>query len=465
MVELADSGNFSLGGVLLAILCIYVLGGRILRIYMFGSNGSFMQRHPVVQVVVLGDIGRSPRMRYHAVSLADAGCTVDLIGYSGKSVTLSFFYGLPLIDFTFPPLLQKRIQEVGSSPIDASVSAVFVKRGLYPKNPPALPTLIIARFIAFARQAWLIIDWHNFGYSILGVKLGHRHPVVRFSKWYEKLFGSKAYAHLTVTDRMHKELVTWGVEGKLITFKDRPQAHFQRLSTDRIHKFLLTCRLQDIVKGETLDADTFLGRMDQNGTLLTQDIAGTISLRPDRPRLIVSSTSWTEDEDFSILLRAVEEYEKRAKDDFPNLLFVITGKGPLKSYYEEKISLMRLRKARIITAWLEAHEYPLLLGSADLGISLHTSSSGMDLPMKVVDMFGCGLPVCAVSFECLDELVTDNRNGLIFNTSEELANQLVDLFVTEPERISELRTNVIAEYTEKTWEKQHKDLLSELFNA
>ena len=36
-----------------------------------------------VQVLVLGDIGRSPRMQYHAMSIAKHGGFVQLIGYTG----------------------------------------------------------------------------------------------------------------------------------------------------------------------------------------------------------------------------------------------------------------------------------------------------------------------------------------------------------------------------------------------
>lgn len=37
-----------------------------------------------VCVVVLGDIGRSPRMQYHTLSLSRNGFNVDLIAYKGS---------------------------------------------------------------------------------------------------------------------------------------------------------------------------------------------------------------------------------------------------------------------------------------------------------------------------------------------------------------------------------------------
>ena len=36
------------------------------------------------QILVLGDIGRSPRMQYHAISVSKHGGLVDLIGYKGE---------------------------------------------------------------------------------------------------------------------------------------------------------------------------------------------------------------------------------------------------------------------------------------------------------------------------------------------------------------------------------------------
>lgn len=75
--------------------------------------------------------------------------------------------------------------------------------------------------------------------------------------------------------------------------------------------------------------------------------------------------------------------------------------------------------------WLEADDYPVLLSLCDVGICLHYSSSGLDLPMKVVDMFGAGIPVLAVDYRTLGELVKNDENGLIFKDQVQLADQLI----------------------------------------
>lgn len=57
------------------------------------SNGSDEPKVSV-QVLVLGDIGRSPRMQYHAMSITKNGGRVDLIGYQGTSFTMNSWVGV-----------------------------------------------------------------------------------------------------------------------------------------------------------------------------------------------------------------------------------------------------------------------------------------------------------------------------------------------------------------------------------
>lgn len=168
-------------------------------------------------------------------------------------------------------------------------------------------------------------------------------------------------------------------------------------------------------------------------TLLTVAGEGGSSpcARKDRPAVLFSSTSWTPDEDFGILLDALERVNEVAEASptrYPPFLVIVTGKGPQKAEYEARIRSEPMSRVAVRTLWLEADDYPRIVGCADLGISLHVSTSGLDLPMKVVDMFGAGVPVCAVGFPCLGELVQHGNTGLVFGDSEELASQILRLF-------------------------------------
>lgn len=60
------------------------------------------------------------------------------------------------------------------------------------------------------------------------------------------------------------------------------------------------------------------------------------------------------------------------------------------------------------------------------------------MTLQVVDMFGCGLPVCAASYQCIGELVSHGHNGLLFTCAEELARHLADVLEGFPGKPSQL---------------------------
>jgi hypothetical protein len=86
MIEtLAGPSNFSelsvrRLAVLLAACLLSLPVVLFLLLYVLPLSHSKTKR---IAVLVLGDVGRSPRMQNHAVSLARAGWKVDLIGFKG----------------------------------------------------------------------------------------------------------------------------------------------------------------------------------------------------------------------------------------------------------------------------------------------------------------------------------------------------------------------------------------------
>ena len=331
---------------------------------------------PRVCVVVLGDLARSPRMLNHVDSLLEAGKEVLLIGYGSSPAPPD----LRLVTRSlkpYPSSLQRlpRLVSYALKTIWQALTLLLALPLLSPlshllvQTPPGVPTLPVLWFYCWCKSISLVVDFHNYSHTILAMATGPSHPLVALTKVLEGWVGARASAALCVTKAMAGDLrENWGIEASVL--HDRPPHQFQPLSSSSRSDFLQ--RL----------SSTF------------PDLAPlTSSSTP--PALLVSSTSWTEDEDFGILLSALVMYEERIEAEtdsrkvmnLPDVICVITGKGPQQQHYLEKIKELGLKHVTFLTPWLEAADYPLMLASADLGVCLHTSSSGLDLPMKVSSIF------------------------------------------------------------------------------
>ncbi|XP_076264005.1 ALG1, chitobiosyldiphosphodolichol beta-mannosyltransferase [Rhynchophorus ferrugineus] len=393
-----------------------------------------------VCIVVLGDIGRSPRMQYHSLSLAKNGHKVDILGYGeseplieiklSPSIYYHFMVPVPQVPIKFLNYAFKTVfQAINLLFLLISIRSPHI---LMVQNPPAIPSLIICWLFAKIIGAKFIIDWHNYAHSIMALSLSKKHILVRLTEKCESFIGKKADYNFCVTNEMKDDLlIRWGI--KATTLYDRPPLIFKPISLKDKHEFLI--RL-----GQTYNV-----LLDgPNSTIFTELIDNEVKLKRSRPAFIVSSTSWTEDEDFSILFDSLQEYENEIVNGnlhrLPTLICFITGKGPMKQYYMEKIARQHWKHIQVITPWLDFKDYPLILASADLGVCLHTSSSGLDLPMKVVDMFGCCLPVLAYDFKCLHELVIDGKNGYTFKNSENLSARIISWFENFPINEKNLET-------------------------
>jgi len=349
-----------------------------------------------IAVATLGDLGRSPRMLNHAWAAAEAGHPTTLVGYSDSPLDRATA-DHSRIDVT-------GVRQAGRAPEGSSRLFVMIyslgkgvvlalrlfgalrrtrANAFVVQNPPSLPTLPATWLAARLSGAHWIVDWHNFGYSMLALRLGESSGFVALMRRFEYFFARRADGHLCVSqamaDRLRREA---GLEAAVLYDlpRDRPAAitaEERRRERDRL-------------------------------------AAGASDL------LVVCPTSWTADEDVDLLIDALELRERQGAT--ASLEVVITGKGPRKATGEARIAALSLEKTTIRTAFLSPEDYRGLLRAADVGVSLHCSASGVDLPMKVVDLFCERTPVAAFDYgPVLAEQVEMGVTGWGFRTAEELA--------------------------------------------
>lgn len=366
-----------------------------------------------VSVVVLGDVTRSPRMCWHALALAEAGYRVELIGF---------------VETPLPAELtgneRIRVRSISSAPVPSSqtssgtgigyllgigprllaqqVGLVRALAGSRPaavmlvQNPPSLHVLPVLLVLRRLRGTRLIVDWHNFGWTLLALRLGERSAAVAVAGWLERTLARRADGHLCVSRAMSEWLRSqYSIEAA--PFLDRPPR----------------------IRGDSANRD---GDRESALRALGLEDALIRELLDDRAVLVVSSTSWSVDEDFSLLLDAFRLWSDAADaSDLPRLVVVVSGRGPQRAEFERAVAEISLRRLAVRAVWLDEDDYRAMLSAADLGVCLHRSSSGVDLPMKLADMIGAGLPVCALDYgPCLREALADVGDGFYFRDAPEL---------------------------------------------
>jgi beta-1,4-mannosyltransferase len=387
-------------------------------------------------------------MRYHAHALAANGVDVDLVGLEGTPLPREITDEPRItVHRLATPRLKIRGELTGST---YAVAGLFdamrisfrlwhtLRRLRRPdlvlvQNPPAFPTLAVAWFSLRRRGVRFVVDWHNLGYTLLQLRLGQWHPAVRFARWFERRDARRVDANLCVSRGLAAFLESrFGVKQAHVLY-DRPASAF-----------------------------TAIDRADRER--FRQALFARLGIRASTVGFIVCPTSWTEDEDFDVVIEAVMRLEERIRGweagnsarRFPELVILVTGDGARRAEFERRFAGLPARRIQLRARFLEPEDYPRVVGSADLGLCLHRSSSGLDIPMKIADLFGAGVPVCALDYgACLAERVRHGDNGLLFSNGRQLADVLFDLFETFPadqKALERLRTGA-RKLARPTWEE------------
>lgn len=170
----------------------------------------------VAKVLIFSDIGRSPRMQYHALSLANNGLNVIIIGYlesqplpdilENPNITITKLH--PLVFNKAPQIIQYALKAIWQA--ISLLLTLFITGNcdyLLCQNPPAIPTFPICSFYCLVSRTTFIIDWHNYAYSIMSFSLPPDHWLLKLSRWIEMTFGKASQHNLCVTYAMKEDLL------------------------------------------------------------------------------------------------------------------------------------------------------------------------------------------------------------------------------------------------------------------
>lgn len=391
-----------------------------------GQVQSAMSR-PKALLINLGDFARSPRAANHLRCLKAAGWEVVVI-------TTDFSRDLNPIQSEE----QTRFVLLGGCERSAIAKTVHWGRGLYDSillhgrggeaiwlmAPPIVPAATILK--SWRPRPRLFVDWHNTGSSRMVAKYGIAHPLTLFYRWLENRPWPRNTVHFAVSKALADHLTPRVAPGgRIITLHDLPVA---ATPCKPVSKNMWAQKWGSLLDG----------------------------LNPNA-LWIACPTGWNDEERPEWILERLREFTRALPEKSRPLQIIMTGVGPRRP------SLSRCEgpggRVAALLGWLPLKAYHALLACSDAGLCLHTSTSGLDLPMKLADMRGAQLRACIFRYSgVLNEVYQEPQNGYFFDSPEDLPECLIRL-LSELPAASQAPTQIVETWDE-AWKKQVSPLLS-----
>lgn len=362
-------------------------------------------------------------MLRHAASFAASGWDVDVVGLEGRELPAPLACNRSIGVHRIDALERHRAAGAGGAIVRQAGLALLLAGRLVGlarpdlvlvQNPPALPALAALALPALARRWPLWLDWHNTTAAMVGARLG-RSAASDIAEVVERALVRLATGHLAVSEALAGVLAARGIRARVL--RDTP-------------------------------ASAIAPRPRAGGS--------------DELRL-VAPMSWGPDDDPRLLLDALERLDAMSEPRPRRIDVVITGDGPGRSAFEEELGRRRFRRATVSTRWVEADGYVAYLAGADAGLSLHRSTSGLDLPMKWADLAEAGVPLLALDYGPVTrEALASRPSTRLFTTAAKLAERLDELSAASDGDLEAWRAQAVGEAGAlPRWDRSWREALGE----
>ena len=409
---------------------------------------------------------------------------------------------------------------------------------IFVQNPPAIPLLPFVKIIRWWFQCRLIIDWHNIGTTLLKysefendrlhrslqhfiiAKRNKQNPLPRISIHFDiilflylcvELYCGNGDWNILVSNRMRLFLVDLY---SLSVFDRLHYALYMASDSDlRVSQKFISCSgmkepspafvvfrdhpLHSKVAHLQKCIDSHRERNESDESCL-DFLAESLQMNRNFSDIfiVIMSCSWSNDDDIDFFYKMLEIlYTSEANERVHKKChFIVTGTGPRHSYFLEKInnsSIPALKRQEhhhsaqhasafyisegLSSIYFNTYDtYMEAINRCHIGISVHRSSSMLDLPMKIIEYFTCGIPTLALYYPGIEEALRDDKQssmqfGWSAKNPAEMAAQIrrsIQSYVCSNDaHYSKVVENVRNAYSNKAncWEERWNSTIAPLF--